>query len=150
MHGLFSKPQFRSKWIWRNLILLFLLHFICTALSMHARLQKAISIEGCEAGRQHTHTVQHSRKSTAGKTRSTGSGTNNCSLWACEPLSCLCGCETNTSIASSHKNIFFIVGHFLWKHKRNPSTWRKSFNAKKRLRRARQWRSRLPTQSALL
>lgn len=33
---------------------------------MHARLRKAMSTEGCEAGRQHTHTVRGSRKSTAG------------------------------------------------------------------------------------
>lgn len=33
---------------------------------VHARLQKSMSTEGCEAGRQHTHTVQRSRKSTAG------------------------------------------------------------------------------------
>lgn len=129
MHGLFSKPQLRQKWILKLFNTAFSIAFYVPGFA-HA-CEAAGGSGGAEAGRQHARAVQHSRKSTA---RSTGSGTNNCSLWAREPPLRLCGRKTNTSIASSHRNIFLIVGHFLWKHKRNPSAWWKSFSAKKKIK----------------
>lgn len=42
------------------------------------------------------------------QTRSTGSRANNCSLCTHESPLHLCGCKTNTIIASFHKNFFFF------------------------------------------
>lgn len=46
-------PNLSLDMIKSNLMLLFLLHFMFMALPMHARMQRAISTEGCGAGRQH-------------------------------------------------------------------------------------------------
>lgn len=101
-----------------------------TASPMHARLPKAVSIVGCASGRQHRHysALKEKRGSQDKVTRqrnkqllSLGSRTTVAPVWM----------QNNSSIAPSHKTVFLIVGHFLWKHKRNPSTWQKSLNAKK-------------------
>lgn len=113
-------------------MLLFLLHFMCVALRTHARLQRAMSTESCGAGRQQTCTVQRSRKSTAGKRRSTGGGTNNCSLWAHKPPWRQCGYKTNTSTASSLKNIFYS-GTFPVEAQEEPINLTKEFHCQKKI-----------------
>lgn len=64
MHRHFSKPHFRSKWILKqfNTVFSTAFHMHCFVHACKAALgcssREAMSIQGCGAGRQPTHTVQ--------------------------------------------------------------------------------------------
>lgn len=68
-----------------------------------------------------------------GQTRSTGSRANNCSLYSWIALAPLWMQNKYHHCLIPQKLFFFlIVGHFLYKHRRNPSIWQMSFNAQRR------------------
>lgn len=116
---------------------------------MHAKLKKAVaaksvSTEGWEL-EGNVHTLYSTQGS--GKTRSTGSGRNSSSLGPCVSLSCLYGCKTNTSIASSWKALF-DSGTFPMQGQEGSVKLKKEFLCQKEInKQVRQWWSCFPTQS---
>lgn len=94
------------------------------------------------AGRQCAYIVQLSRKWQNKVNR-----TNNSSLGPCVSLSCLCGCKTNTSIASSWKALFYS-GTFPVQGQEGYIKLKKEFLCQKEMnKQVRQWRSCFSTQS---